>query len=271
MLDNQPMTPLKLADNHVHTEWSWDAARGAMGESCRRAVELGLPSIAFTEHADWVRGPEAVVDPVGYFESIERCRTAYPNLRILSGVEMGEPHLFPEAARKLLLAPFDRVVASVHCVEWQGGWVDASERGFLTAANVEDVFDLYLREVLALMESDQTFDVLAHLDYPKRYWPSEPRYDEAPREQEFRRILRAVAARGAALELNTTRGGDPARFLCPGPTVLKWWREEGGHAISFGSDAHRPEVIAAGFQLAQAVAAEAGFEPREDPNGFWLR
>src|SRR5262245_61377084 len=51
---------LNPADNHVHSEWSWDAPNGAMMESCRRAVELGLPSIAFTEHADWVRGEGAV-------------------------------------------------------------------------------------------------------------------------------------------------------------------------------------------------------------------
>src|SRR2546425_787510 len=169
------MTPVQLADNHVHTEWSWDAARIPMDASCRRAVELGLPSIAFTEHADWLRGQDAVVEIEGYFECIERCRAAYPGLRIMSGVEMGEPH------------------------------------------------------------------------------------------------LRAAAARGTVLELNTMRGRDPARFLCPGPVVLDWWREEGGRALSFGSDAHRPETIAAGFGLAQEVAAAAGFNPSDDPNGFWLR
>ena len=47
-------------DGHVHTEWSWDAADGSMERSCARAVELGLPSIAFTEHADFTRW---VIDP----------------------------------------------------------------------------------------------------------------------------------------------------------------------------------------------------------------
>ena len=36
-------------DNHVHTEWSWDAAAGSMDETCARALELGLPSVAFTD------------------------------------------------------------------------------------------------------------------------------------------------------------------------------------------------------------------------------
>jgi histidinol-phosphatase (PHP family) len=263
------MTPLQPSDNHVHTEWSWDAAQIGMEESCRRAVELGLPSIAFTEHVDWVRGPEAVLDVEGYLECIDRCRSAYPDLRILSGVELGEPHLFPDEAHELVSAPFDRVLASVHCVDWQGARVDASEPGFLTSVNVEEAFHLYLREVMALLESNQTFDALAHLDYPKRYWPSEAQYNEPSYEQDFRRILRTAAARQTVLEVNTTRGGDPARYLCPGPIVLGWWREEGGRAISFGSDAHSPEAIAAGFELAQAVADRAGFKPARDPTEFW--
>ena len=242
-----------------------------MQETCRRALELGVPSIAFTEHADWVRGHEAVFDVDGYFECIERCRSAYPGLRILSGVELGEPHRYPDAARELLAAPFERVLASVHCVEWQGRYVDASERGFLTPENTEGFFRLYLREVLALVQSDQPFQVLAHLDYPKRYWPKEASYEETAHEDAFRAILRAAAARDVVLEMNTTRGGDPARFLCPGPAVLDWWRDEGGRAVSFGSDAHSPDKLAAGFDLARDVAAAAGFKPQDDPAAFWLR
>ena len=250
---------MKLADNHVHTEWSRDAGTAIWRN---RAVVPWSWVCPRSRHraADWIRGPEAVFDVEGYFRCIERCRAANPELRVLSGVEMGEPHLFPDAARELLSAPFDRVLASVHCVEWEGRSVDASELGFITTANVDAAFHLYLREVLALLESDQPFQVLAHLDYPKRYWPAEPAYDEAEYEGEFRAILRAAAARGVALEVNTTRGGDPSRFLCPGPTVLGWWREEGGRAISLGSDAHRPDAIAAGFDLAQRLATEAGFK-----------
>jgi histidinol-phosphatase (PHP family) len=242
-----------------------------MEATCRRAVELGLPSIAFTEHADWVRGPEAVFDAVGYFECIERCRVAFPDLRILTGVEMGEPHRYPEEAKALLSAPFERVLGSVHCVDWHGTLRDAGSRGFLESANVDEVFRLYLQEVLALLESDQQFQVLAHLDYPKRYWPADPAYVDAPHEEEYRTVLRAAAGRGVALEVNTTRGREPARFLCPGPTVLGWWREEGGRAVSFGSDAHSPEFLAAGFKLARELATAAGFKPQDDPTGVWVR
>jgi histidinol-phosphatase (PHP family) len=171
----------------------------------------------------------------------------------------------------LLAAGFDRVLASVHVVEWEGETTDASERGFMKPRNAAEVFRLYLGEVLALIESDMPFEVLAHLEYPKRYWPAHPAYDERQYEDEFRAILRAAARRGVVLELNTTRGGEPNRFPCPGPAVLGWWREEGGRAISFGSDAHSPEDLAAGFGVARDVAAAAGFKPEDDPMAFWVR
>lgn len=259
-----------LPDNHVHSQFSWDATRGAMDETCRRAVELGLPSIAFTEHVDWVRGPAAELNVEGYFECLERCRAKYPGLRILSGVEMGEPHQYRAKADALLAAGFDRVLASVHCVQWEGQAIDASHRGFLTAENADAAYRLYLEDLLALVESDVPFQVLAHIDYPKRYWPQEAPYDESAYEETIRAALRALARRDGVLELNTTRGGDPVRYLCPGPGVLRWWREEGGRAISFGSDAHSPEYLAAGFDAAREAAEAAGFKAGDDPCAFWL-
>src|SRR5260370_1509742 len=116
-------------DVHVHTEWSWDAPRGSMERSCERAVELGLPAIAFTEHADWalVHEGQHTVDLDGYFESVERCRAKFPGLRILTGVELGEPHWFArETAEVLASGPLDQVLGSIHCIRLDGGVLDAS-------------------------------------------------------------------------------------------------------------------------------------------------
>src|ERR1700728_560327 len=42
------------AHNHVHSQWSHDTGPGAsMADACGRAVELGLPAVAFTEHLDF--------------------------------------------------------------------------------------------------------------------------------------------------------------------------------------------------------------------------
>ncbi len=246
-----------------------------MEASCRRALEIGLPSIAFTDHADftdYVRARDGLLDIAGYHECVERCRAAFPGLRILSGVELGEPHRFRDEAAVILAAgPLDRVLGSVHCLPWEGRLVDASQPGFLAPELVAAQFRAYLTETEALLESGEVFEVLAHLDYPKRYWPAVAPYQPAEFEAELRAVLRAAARRGTVVEINTTRGGDPARCLVPGPEILRWWHQEGGPAVSFGSDAHDPTKIATGFELAAQAVEAAGFKAQDDPAGYWLR
>lgn len=123
------------ADSHVHTEWSWDARKvGSMDATCARAVEIGLPAVAFTEHVDFtpfragflvqehgdfvsdgiLTAPELDVD--GYFECIERCRAKYPDLLILTGVEVGQPHLQAREVEALLAKLRARSIACWgHC------------------------------------------------------------------------------------------------------------------------------------------------------------
>jgi histidinol-phosphatase (PHP family) len=263
-----------LSDYHVHTEWSYDAPSGSMELSCERALEIGLPAIAFTDHADFVKvhPDQYCVDIVGYLEEVERCRAKFKDLRILSGVELGEPHWFPEETRRILAAGrLDHVLGSVHCVHVGGRQVDASQFPGLPASDFEVAVPAYFEEMLAMLESGQPFQTLAHLDYPKRYWPAgRLPYREEDYEDQLRAILSAAAKRGCVLEVNTTRGGGESR-LCPGPTALKWWRELGGEAVSFGSDAHDPSKVAAGFELAAQVVEAAGFKPAPEPTALWRR
>ena len=126
-------------DSHVHSEWSWDAAHGSMDRTCARAVELGLPGVAFTEHVDhtvWSLDRSHVDDDAhlltftssdglvtpgefddsGYLAAIAECRDRYAGLRILSGLELGEPHLHADSvARVLATGAFDRVLGSLYC------------------------------------------------------------------------------------------------------------------------------------------------------------
>ena len=124
-----------------------------MEGSCARAVELGLPSIAFTEHVDlarWHIAPEGQrgdaarrprpgraadgrpsrrgrastpppLDVDGYLASIERCRRPSPSLRIVTGLELGEPHWFADRCTALLATgAFERVLGSLHSLEVEG-------------------------------------------------------------------------------------------------------------------------------------------------------
>ncbi len=276
------------ADGHVHSQWSWDAPGGSMEQTCRRAVELGLPAVAFTEHVDfasWIVRPEDLADfphlkafvtpggttltpPAldldGYQECLQRCREEFPDLRILSGVEMGEPHWNPAAAAALLAAGgFDRVLGSLHCLEIDG---EHSEMPHLYE-NREParVVREYLAEVVRLVTESDGFSALAHIDYAVRYWPEQTAgpFRPADFQDEFRHALRTLADSGRVLEVNT-RG--PMH-----PEIVRWWREEGGEAVTFGSDAHTPVGLAHGFAAAAAMVEAQGFRPGRHPYDHWPR
>jgi histidinol-phosphatase (PHP family) len=254
-------------DLHVHTEWSYDAPRGSMERSCERAIELGLPAIAFTDHADFVKvhSDQHCVDIAGYLDCIERCRAKFGGLRILSGVELGEPHWFPEETAAILAAgPLDVVLGSVHCVKIGGALVDASDFKRRDDLDVAAATRSYYGELLAMLDAGQPFEVLAHLDYPKRYWTG---YREKDYEEEIRAVLKAAVRTGRVLEVNTTRGD----VLCPDLTVVRAWRELGGQAVQYGSDAHDPDRLAAGFKVASQMVESAGFKPSRDPVSIWRR
>lgn len=268
------------ADNHVHSQWSHDTGpRASMAAACARAVELGLPAVAFTEHLDftdwgpgdpiagtgitpndqWGRRP---LDISGYLSCLEECRHRYPSLRILSGAEAGEPHLFAGSAAAVLSSGrFDRVLGSVHTLPSGGRLVYA--RALLRREPAAALMRRYFAEVVAMIEGSDLFEVLAHLDYPRRYWPEAAgRYRESDFEEEYRAVLRALASSGRVLELNTA---SPLGSV----SLLRWWREEGGTALSFGSDAHLPGYVGELFTEAASRAEAAGFRPGRDPVGFW--
>jgi histidinol-phosphatase (PHP family) len=248
------------ADNHVHSQWSWDAAsRGDLEATCARAVEIGLPSVAFTEHVDHTArsGP---FDAEGYLAAVERCRDRFPSLRILTGVELGEPHWDLEDTEALLTGGrFQRVLASLHSAPELDGHPDMAV--LYESRPAGDVVRDYLEEIEKLITGWDGFQVLAHIDYPVRRFPGE--FDARAYEEEYRHVLRVLAGTGRVLEFNT-------RIPMP-PLILRWWHEEGGDAVSFASDAHRPDLLAHGFREAVAVAEATGFRPGADPLDFWRR
>jgi histidinol-phosphatase (PHP family) len=276
------MLVMKPADNHVHTQWSWDTSlEASMERSCQRALALGIPSIAFTEHVDfnaWGDGdggddPSVTIhtrtyalplDVEGYLANVARCRERFPDLRVLTGIEAGEPHLFAGSVAGVLgEAEFQRVLGSLHSVVDDGRLVAADSLfGRLPAV---DVMRRYLEELLRLVKGSDAFEVLAHADFPRRYWPrGEGAYDEAVFEDEYRAVFRELAASGRVLEMNT-------RSPMWSVELMSWWRDEGGRAVSFGSDAHLPWRVGALFDEAVDVVEAAGFRPGRDRHDFWRR
>ena len=274
------MSSVLPPDNHVHTQWSWDApGEASMTRSCEQALAAGVPAVAFTDHLDFTVGTEGdriiaehieprpyawmhLLDVPGYLADVQECRRRYPDLRILTGAEIGEAHLWAASAQAVVArAGFDRILGSLHAIPYDGKLTAADH--LFRRMPADEVMRLYFAELLRLVEGSDIFQVLAHLDFPRRMWPrTAPPYDEQAFEAEIRAVLRALAAGGRVLEVNT-------KSPLASAELLGWWRDCGGTAVSFGSDAHQPWRVGDRFKVAVNVVEAVGFRAGRDRFDFW--
>lgn len=271
------------ADGHVHSQWSWDARLvGDMNATCAAALSRGVPAVVFTEHVDFtpfragsltenypefaefvtdgvLHAPE--LDVEGYFEAIEQCRAGYPQLHIVAGMEVGQPHLHQEQVNALLgRGSFDRVLGSLHCLPDDRGFAEPWE--LFRHRPAPAVFREYLAEIPRMISGSAAFTTFAHIDYPVRSWPAEAGpFRPRDFEEELRYALRALAQGERALEINTRLPLDPL--------ILQWWVDEGGRLVTFGSDAHWPGALGHGLAEAGRLADAMGFVPDRNPATAW--
>lgn len=245
-------------DYHMHTLFSADG-QAAIGEMCEAAIQRGLQEVCLTEHVDWLPWDETrdYFNPSAYVPAALQSRADFAGrLSIRIGLEISEPHLMPAEVKALLEAwPFDFVLGSAH-------WIDQSGT-FMTELyqvhSVEHVEREYFLRVLELAQQGD-FDSVGHLDLVRRYRPKElGPFDTWTHAEVIRAILQTLVQRDKAFEINTSplrRGCDAT---CPDLTVLRWYKELGGEKVTVGSDAHRPEQIATGFEVAADMLRAAGF------------
>jgi histidinol-phosphatase (PHP family) len=263
-----------VADHHIHTDYCPHAA-GEPRTCVERAIALGMAEVGFAEHLpfprgwrpahdvtdDWAMSWDAVDDYVGTVRDLAAEYAA--DVRVVLGVEVDYLDDAVDAVAEGVAAyPFDYVVGSVHIV---------GDRFAFDHPDLHDEvpgygLDRIHLESLALAEraaATGLFDVIGHLDHAVKF--GRPEDADAVRAAAGR-ALRAVAAAGMTLELNTAGLRTAAARPYPSADLLAEAHEL-GIPIVLGSDAHRPDDIGAGFAKAAALARAAGYETARSLGG----
>lgn len=257
---------MELYDQHLHSKHSFDS-RAEPADSVRRAVELGLAGLSFTEHYDTHPDERdgCIYDHVAYTNTIERLRDDFgETLRIGKGVEVDyQADQMPGVVDFLDRGDFDIVLLSVH---WSKGLPVHSAAAW-EGRDPSTVTRRYLESVLGAVGHCErlhrgrtpVFNVLGHLDFCKRY---SRRFAGGVHVEEHMdlidEILRGCLTADLIPEVNTStlRNGMPEPM--PGPAVVRRYAELGGTMMSLGSDAHRSSQVAADFPRALDILRGAG-------------
>lgn len=97
------------------------------------------------------------------------------------------------------------------------------------------------------------FDVLGHIDFPKRYY-GEIYYTEAVMKE----IFSTLVEKDMILEINTSSLRKGHTQTMPGKELLEIYQANGGKYVTIGSDAHVVEDVGADYRIAKRLIEDIG-------------
>jgi histidinol-phosphatase (PHP family) len=239
-----------LFDTHMHTCFSTDS-KMVIDDAIARGQELNI-GITITEHMD-IGYPEPkafVFDVDAYFANYN----SYRNDRVLLGIEIGMgADCVAENCQLVEKYPFDYVIGSVHVVDN----LDIYIPEFYEGKNKQEVYHQYFDAMLQCVTCYDSIHSLGHIDYIARYakFPDTEVYYREFKEH-IDEILKVLAAKGKALEINTRRlhSKEAIEILMP---IYQRFYEVGGRLVTIGSDAHRANEVGRGLAEGLVMADRA--------------
>ena len=236
-------------DGHVHSHLCHHAV-GEMEDYVLAACEKGLERLIFLEHFEtgilysettWLTPTDFEV----YFATGRALQQKYHDrIDIGLGVEVGyNPDALEETKAFLRQYKWDRIGLSYHFLRHEDYHLNLLSRKTENMAEcsrlgVKDIVNAYL-EGLRVALSQLPVTVLCHLDAALRHHP-EIHFNN-DHHQQMVAILLELAARGIALEINTS-GFDHRKLAYPPPWLARQALELGVKLVA-GSDAHRPQDV----------------------------
>lgn len=254
-----------LVDYHIHTK----RCRHACGEDreyVEAALKNGLKEMGFADHVPRFYEPPSPGVKVnergmareeleGYVESVIELRRQYREISVKLGLEVDfVPGWERETEAITTQFPWDYIIGSVHFIsEWNYGYIPNEKEH-----EPEEIYPVYFDRVAQAAESG-LFDILAHVDLPKR---SFSRLDSERMAELHQALAVRLGKAKAVIELNTSgiRGsklGDVGIY--PDLGLLRPCHQYGVR-VTVGSDAHRPKDVGADFDRVTELLTNVGYQ-----------
>ena len=249
-----------MVDVHLHTKISFDS-KEEPENYIKRAKELGVKTIGFSEHYDFdafLDGEKDVTlaDLDRYTNYIEKLNKDYPDVEILQGIEFGyRKEAEPKYKELLQNYPFDYVINSLHTLPNRG---DCYHDKFFEGKPLKDSYLEYFKGVLESVNADYDYQIIGHIGYVCRYRTGEgSQIKYLDYSDILDEILKAIISKDKCLEINTSSGVGGCTFL-PDMDIIERYIQLGGKLLSFGSDAHNSNNYYKNAQMIKDFLKQVG-------------
>ena len=251
-----------LADYHMHTALC-QHAKGTPLDYLKKAQSLGLEEICFTDHAPAPCGYDPtnrmqLAQHTQYRDMIQDLISSRPSRSSPPTILFGTEADYYAGCQDFLTdwlpaQDFDLVLGSVHYIgDW--GFDDPAQIDGWKNADITRTWQQYFQLLIQLAQTG-LYDVVAHLDLPKKFGHRPPPADLSAMATP---ALDAIATASMAIDINTCGLRRPADEIYPSASILKMACQR-NIPITFGSDAHDPDDVGSAFDQALILAREAGY------------
>jgi histidinol-phosphatase (PHP family) len=253
-----------LLDYHTHTNTSTDA-KGSVEENCKKAVEIGLKEICFTNHQEGIQllnnnEAESLTKQkmVKYIQDIEKAKEKFSNLSIKFGVEIGY-----DGKAAILLNQFisnydfDYVLSSIHDID--GKYVPKK----IIELNSKKEQTKFIKEYFRLincMINEISFDCVGHIDVIFKFLSkTENKIDFIEYKKDLIKCIDSMKKKDVGFELNTRGLNLPIKNFYPSKSILRLFFNAGIQKITIGSDSHSPDQLGFGIKQGIRFLKDVGF------------
>lgn len=249
-----------LLDNHSHSCFSPDS-EASVNSLCEAAIAKGLKAYAITDHCECdlyeIDGYDREVPKS--FEAIQAAKLLFPQLKLLCGIEVGQPLQQLQVAEELVKRPYDVVLGSLHRAKGKDDYYFLDYSGY-SQKDLNDLMEEYYQELYQMARWGK-FDIMTHLTYPLRYIVGDfgLHVDVNAFSDVIAETFRLLAQNGKALEINVSGLHQNIGLTLPDLKWITLFRDLGGEFIAVGSDAHCAEHVGVNIEQGMKVAYEAGF------------
>lgn len=142
-----------MFDYHIHSNFSSDSNM-SMEDAVKKAIELNLEEIAFTDHMDLLYPPVSYpvwdINYEDYMNEFFAIKKKYSSkIKIKLGSEVGlQPHSIEKSLEILNSYSFDFVIASTHVVDFQ----DLADGVFYQGKTKQQAYIRYFEETFNLIK-----------------------------------------------------------------------------------------------------------------------